>query len=35
MHIATIRTLPELISLEKEWNDLLANQCKSCAVFTA
>jgi CelD/BcsL family acetyltransferase involved in cellulose biosynthesis len=24
MHIATIRTLPELISLEKEWNDLLA-----------
>jgi len=25
MHIATIRTLPELISLEKEWNDLLAN----------
>jgi CelD/BcsL family acetyltransferase involved in cellulose biosynthesis len=25
MHIATIHTLPELISLEKEWNDLLAN----------
>jgi len=25
MHIATIRTLPELISLEKEWNDLLAH----------
>jgi CelD/BcsL family acetyltransferase involved in cellulose biosynthesis len=25
MHITTIRTLPELISLEKEWNDLLAN----------
>jgi CelD/BcsL family acetyltransferase involved in cellulose biosynthesis len=24
MHIATIRTLPELASLEKEWNDLLA-----------
>jgi CelD/BcsL family acetyltransferase involved in cellulose biosynthesis len=24
MHIAIIRTLPELISLEKEWNDLLA-----------
>jgi CelD/BcsL family acetyltransferase involved in cellulose biosynthesis len=24
MHIATIRTLPQLISLEKEWNDLLA-----------
>lgn len=24
MHIATIRSLPELISLEKEWNDLLA-----------
>jgi CelD/BcsL family acetyltransferase involved in cellulose biosynthesis len=24
MHIATVRTLPELISLEKEWNDLLA-----------
>jgi len=23
MHIATIRTLPELISLKKEWNDLL------------
>jgi CelD/BcsL family acetyltransferase involved in cellulose biosynthesis len=23
MHIATIRSLPELISLEKEWNDLL------------
>jgi len=25
MHIATIRTMPELISLEKEWNDLLAH----------
>ena len=25
MHIDTIHTLPELISLEKEWNDLLAN----------
>ena len=25
MHIVTIRTLPELISLEKEWNDLLAH----------
>jgi CelD/BcsL family acetyltransferase involved in cellulose biosynthesis len=25
MHIATIHTLPELISLEKEWNDLLAH----------
>jgi CelD/BcsL family acetyltransferase involved in cellulose biosynthesis len=24
MYIATIRSLPELISLEKEWNDLLA-----------
>ena len=24
MHITTIRTLPELISLEKEWNNLLA-----------
>lgn len=24
MHIATIRSLPELISIEKEWNDLLA-----------
>ena len=24
MHIATIRSLPELLSLEKEWNDLLA-----------
>jgi CelD/BcsL family acetyltransferase involved in cellulose biosynthesis len=24
MHIATVRTLPDLISLEKEWNDLLA-----------
>jgi CelD/BcsL family acetyltransferase involved in cellulose biosynthesis len=24
MHIATVNTLPELISLEKEWNDLLA-----------
>jgi CelD/BcsL family acetyltransferase involved in cellulose biosynthesis len=24
MHLATIRTLPELTSLEKEWNDLLA-----------
>ena len=24
MHITTIHTLPELISLEKEWNDLLA-----------
>ncbi len=24
MHIATIRSLPELISLEKEWNDLLS-----------
>ncbi len=24
MHIATIHSLPELISLEKEWNDLLA-----------
>jgi CelD/BcsL family acetyltransferase involved in cellulose biosynthesis len=24
MHIATVSTLPELISLEKEWNDLLA-----------
>jgi CelD/BcsL family acetyltransferase involved in cellulose biosynthesis len=24
MHIVTIHTLPELISLEKEWNDLLA-----------
>jgi CelD/BcsL family acetyltransferase involved in cellulose biosynthesis len=24
MHIATIRSLPELTSLEKEWNDLLA-----------
>jgi len=23
MHIATIRSLPELISIEKEWNDLL------------
>ncbi len=23
MHITTVRTLPELISLEKEWNDLL------------
>lgn len=25
MYISTVRTLPELISLEKEWNDLLAN----------
>jgi len=25
MHIAIIRTLPELINLEKEWNDLLPN----------
>jgi CelD/BcsL family acetyltransferase involved in cellulose biosynthesis len=24
MHITTVRTLPELTSLEKEWNDLLA-----------
>jgi CelD/BcsL family acetyltransferase involved in cellulose biosynthesis len=24
MHITTVRTLPDLISLEKEWNDLLA-----------
>jgi CelD/BcsL family acetyltransferase involved in cellulose biosynthesis len=24
MHITTVRSLPELISLEKEWNDLLA-----------
>lgn len=24
MHITAVRTLPELISLEKEWNDLLA-----------
>ncbi len=24
MHVTTIRTLPEFISLEKEWNDLLA-----------
>ena len=34
MHIATVRTLPDLISLEKEWNDLLAVKCKSCAVST-